>query len=99
MKLLYSIIRSDKLYLIPTLLEMEQLEIVNEQLEILNDLDLLEVEDSNLLIENEELDGYTSFYNSDDNMVKIIELYKVCDNFFGIVSTIELKNFIIEFGA
>ena len=52
MRLQYDVIKSGRLFLMPTLSKLKQLEVVKDELGVLKNLELLEEEDSSLLIEN-----------------------------------------------
>ena len=83
----------------PLVPELEHLEVVEEELKVLEDLESLEVEDSGLLVENEEIGGCTSFLDSDNNMARVYRASQGIHQFSWVVGTIELEDFIIEFGA
>ena len=79
--------------------KLEELEVVEEELEVLEDLESIEVEDSSLLIENKDTSCCILLYVSDDDMACVYRAMQGIRRFPGVVSTIELEDFIIEFGA
>ena len=72
---------------------------MGEELEVIKDLELVEVEDSSLLIKNEDTGGCISFYDSDEDMAWVYTATQAIRRLSRVVGTIELEDFIIKFGA
>ena len=95
----YGVTRSGKPYLMPLVPKLEELQVVEEELEVLEDLESIEVEYSSFPIQNEDTSGCTSFYHSDNDMACIYGATQSICRFSGVVGTIKLEDFIIEFGT
>ena len=72
---------------------------MEEELVVLEDLESVEIEENSLLVENEDIGGYISFYDSDNEMARVYGAMQGICRFSRVVGTIELEDFIIKFGA
>lgn len=71
--------------------KLEVLEVVEEELEVIEDLESVEIEDSSLPVENEDSGGCTSFYDNDDDMAQAYGATQGLHQSFEVVGTIKLE--------